>query len=159
MEKIQTKRTILRRFRHSDLNNMILLESDPDVMRFTPSRIPQGIEKTEARLKSLLEKEAAYAPLGVWAVELKDTADFVGWFMLIKTEFEIPVKHARKNEILENKFENAQGRIDTQHLLISTLLPPAVKMFIEELEKEVDQLCGDRYRHTTDQRQPAVASK
>ena len=62
-----------------------------------------------------------------------------------------PLKHARKSEILEDKFENTQGPIDTQHLLISTLLPPAVKMFIQELEKEVDQLCGDRYRHTVDQ--------
>ena len=62
-----------------------------------------------------------------------------------------PLKHARKSEILEDKFETTQGPIDTQHLLISTLLPPAVKMFIQELEKEVDQLCGDRYRHTADQ--------
>jgi ribosomal-protein-alanine N-acetyltransferase len=90
MEKLQTRRTILRRFRLSDLNNMIRLESDPDVMKFTPSRIPQAVDKTEARLKSLIDKESAYAPLGVWAVELKDTADFVGWFMLIKTEYEIP---------------------------------------------------------------------
>lgn len=62
-----------------------------------------------------------------------------------------PVKHARKTEILEDKFENMQGPIDTQHLLISTLLPPAVKMFIQELEKEVDQLCGQRYRHSEEQ--------
>jgi hypothetical protein len=61
------------------------------------------------------------------------------------------LKHARKSEVLVDKFENPQGPIDTQHLLISTLLPPAVKMFIQELEKEVDQLCGDRYRHTADQ--------
>lgn len=59
-----------------------------------------------------------------------------------------PLKHARKKDILEDKFENSQGSIDTQHLLISTLLPPAIKMFIQELEKEVDQLCGERYRHT-----------
>lgn len=58
-----------------------------------------------------------------------------------------PRKYAKKVEVLENKFENSQGPIDTQHLLISALLPPAVKMFIQELEKEVDQLCGDRYRH------------
>jgi len=62
-----------------------------------------------------------------------------------------PVKHARKTEILEDKFENMQGPIDTQHLLISTLLPPAVKMFIQELEKEVDQLSGQRYRHSEEQ--------
>jgi transposase-like protein len=61
------------------------------------------------------------------------------------------LKHARKTEIFEDQFENSQGPIDTQHLLISTLLPPAVKMFMQELEKEVDQLCGDRYRHTIDQ--------
>ncbi|MEN0060414.1 MAG: hypothetical protein AAGB31_16355 [Bdellovibrio sp.] len=62
-----------------------------------------------------------------------------------------PLKHARKEEIIEDKFESMQGPIDTQHLLISTLLPPAVKMFIQELEKEVDQLCGSRYRHSDDQ--------
>lgn len=58
-----------------------------------------------------------------------------------------PLKHAKKSEILENKFENLEGPIETQHLLISTLLPPAVKAFIAECEKEVDQLCGERYRH------------
>jgi len=58
-----------------------------------------------------------------------------------------PLKHALREDILADKFEGLSGPIDTQHLLISTLLPPAVKAFIEELEKEVDQLCGSRYRH------------
>ncbi len=51
-----------------------------------------------------------------------------------------PLKHARRSEVLENM----QGPIDTQHLLISTLLPPAVKMFIQELEKEVNQGDGKK---------------
>lgn len=58
-----------------------------------------------------------------------------------------PLKHAKKSDILEDKFENLDGPIETQHLLISTLLPPAVKAFVAECEKEVDQLCGERYRH------------
>jgi transposase-like protein len=58
-----------------------------------------------------------------------------------------PLIHAKKKDVLEDKFENLEGPIDTQHLLISTLLPPAVKAFITECEKEVDRLCGDRYRH------------
>lgn len=90
MEKILTKRAILRRFRLTDLDNMILLESDPDVMKFTPSRKPHTKEKSEERLKSLIQKEVIYAPLGVWALELQDTAEFIGWLMLIKTEFEVP---------------------------------------------------------------------
>jgi hypothetical protein len=64
-----------------------------------------------------------------------------------------PLKHARKADILENKFESTQGPINTQHSLISMMLPPAVKMFIEDLEKEVTVLCGDRYRHTAEPHQ------
>ncbi len=55
--------------------------------------------------------------------------------------------HAKKSDILEGKFENLDGPIETQHLLISTLLPPAVKAFIAECEAEVDKLCGERYQH------------
>lgn len=58
-----------------------------------------------------------------------------------------PLTHARRSDVLEDKFEGLEGPIDTQHLLISTLLPPAVKAFIKECENEVDQLCGDRYKH------------
>lgn len=58
-----------------------------------------------------------------------------------------PLIHARRQDILEEKFEGIEGPIDTQHLLISTLLPPAIKKFIEECEREVEQLCGERYKH------------
>ena len=58
-----------------------------------------------------------------------------------------PLKHARRQDILAEKFEGLDGPIDTQHLLISTLLPPAIKNFIEECEREVEQLCGKRYKH------------
>lgn len=57
------------------------------------------------------------------------------------------LKHARRQDILGKKFEGLQGPIDTQHLLISTLLPPAIKMFLEECLLEVEQLCGERYKH------------
>lgn len=55
--------------------------------------------------------------------------------------------HAKKSAVLANRFENTDGPIDTQHLLISTLLPPAVKAFIAECESEVNKLCGERYLH------------
>jgi putative transposase len=58
-----------------------------------------------------------------------------------------PLIHARRQDILEEKFLGLEGPIDTQHLLISTLLPPAIKMFIEDCLREVEQLCGERYKH------------
>lgn len=57
------------------------------------------------------------------------------------------LNHAKQDEIVADKFENLEGPIDTQHLLISTLLPPAVKAFIEQCSQEVDVLCGTRYEH------------
>lgn len=57
------------------------------------------------------------------------------------------LKYARRQDILADRFEGLDGPIDTQHLLISTLLPPAVKKFIEECEREVGRLCGARYKH------------
>ena len=59
-----------------------------------------------------------------------------------------PLKHAKRKDILENKFEDFEmAPIDSQHLLISALLPPAVRAFMQELEREVDQVCGGRYEH------------
>ena len=58
------------------------------------------------------------------------------------------LKYAKKSDIESDIFvgENDQS-IDSQHLLISMLLPSAVKMFLQELENEVEQLCGSRSKH------------
>lgn len=58
-----------------------------------------------------------------------------------------PLKHARRQDILAGNFEGLHGPIDSQHMLISALLPPAVKAFLEECEREVERLCGSRYQH------------
>ena len=58
-----------------------------------------------------------------------------------------PLVHAKPDDILNNKFEGFEGPIDTQHMLISMMLPPAVKAFIEEIGREVNQICGSRYSH------------
>ncbi len=82
MENISTTRTLLRRLRPSDLSAMRLLESDPLVMQFTPSRVPQSLEQTRKRLEGQIAKQSSLAPFGVWAAELKADSEFVGWFML-----------------------------------------------------------------------------
>ena len=58
-----------------------------------------------------------------------------------------PLKHAQREDILADRFEGVDGPIDAQHLLISALLPPAVKAFMQEIEREVESLCGSRYEH------------
>lgn len=85
---IELERLRLRRFNLSDLQNMIELESDPDVMKFTPSRVPFSAERSKERLQDLISKEASHGDLGAWAAEFKDSGDFLGFFMLLNRELE-----------------------------------------------------------------------
>lgn len=87
---MQSNRLQFRRFNSSDLINLRALESDPEVMHFTSLGRALSEEQTITRLQSLLAKEQEREPLGVWAVELRDGRDFVGWFMLLKNNSETP---------------------------------------------------------------------
>ena len=59
------------------------------------------------------------------------------------------LKPVNREQILGDCIEGAEGeQIDSQHTLISMLLPPAVKVFFSELEGELEKLCGNRYSHT-----------
>jgi putative transposase len=64
------------------------------------------------------------------------------------------LKPISAEEARTDQWEDAQGAaIDSQHALISLMLPSAVKAFYAELESEVEALCGKRYsRGTTAQR-------
>lgn len=84
MDQLETARLRLRRPEAHDLTHMCELESDPEVVRFTPMAVPLAPERTEARLREQIAKQTERAPLGIWIAETK-TGDFVGWFMLLKT--------------------------------------------------------------------------
>jgi ribosomal-protein-alanine N-acetyltransferase len=81
---IETSRTLLRSFTEDDLANLRLLDADPDIMKWTPAKIPQTFKQSKIRLARYKEMQ------GVWACELKDTQEFVGWFMLIPTDLDYP---------------------------------------------------------------------
>jgi len=54
-----------------------------------------------------------------------------------------PISH---EQVRENLIEGKDGQLlDSQHLLISMLLPASVKAFLEELENEVETVCGARH--------------
>ena len=55
--------------------------------------------------------------------------------------------YVKRADAMADRFEGSEGPIDTQHMLISMMLPPAIKEFIREMEKEVETICSARYRH------------
>lgn len=83
--EMHTLRTFLRRLQPSDLKYMQDLESDPEVMRFTPSRIPLSTAQTQERMRVQIEQQPDREPFGIWLAEEREGGAFIGWFMLVPT--------------------------------------------------------------------------
>jgi len=80
---LETERMTLRRLTPADTENLVTLESDPDVMRFLGNGQPTPrlvIERgTLPRMLGCYEKLGG---LGYWAAESNHDGEFLGWFEL-----------------------------------------------------------------------------
>ncbi len=73
---IATERLILRNWRASDLQPFARLNADPAVMEFFPKALSEEESNAmAARIKDRIEREG----WGLWAVERKDTGEFIGF--------------------------------------------------------------------------------
>ncbi|HQZ09605.1 MAG TPA: GNAT family N-acetyltransferase, partial [Ornithinibacter sp.] len=71
-----TERLVLRQWRESDLEPFARLNADPEVMRWFPA--PLSRDQSDAmvdRLSGLIEAES----WGMWALERRDTGEFIGF--------------------------------------------------------------------------------
>jgi [ribosomal protein S5]-alanine N-acetyltransferase len=80
---LQTSRLILRHLNEDDLDDLVILDSDPDVMHF----INGGITITrqaiaENFLPYVLSYRTGEQNLGFWAIIEKSTQEFIGWIFL-----------------------------------------------------------------------------
>ena len=79
---LETERLILRQLTEEDADNLFELDSDPEVVRFTPDAgKPKDytVIQTEIipRFLALYEQYEGY---GVWAAVEKSSQAFIGWF-------------------------------------------------------------------------------
>ena len=78
---LQTERLVLRRFTDDDVENLVELDSDPEVMRFINGGRPTGRDEVVNEiLPAFLDYYARFAGYGFWAAVEKSTDRFVGWF-------------------------------------------------------------------------------
>ena len=74
--QLETSRLILRPWKESDLKPFYALNSNPEVMRYFPGCLTQ--EQSDAlahKFQRMIETQA----WGLWAVELKQGGDFIGF--------------------------------------------------------------------------------
>lgn len=76
----ETDRLILRRFTTDDVDNLVELDSDPEVMlRITGGRPTPREEIESETLPAFLGYYRKYPGFGFWAIIEKGTDQFVGW--------------------------------------------------------------------------------
>jgi RimJ/RimL family protein N-acetyltransferase len=78
---LETERLELRRFTDEDIENLVELDSDPEVMHFINGGRPTPRDEIENEfLPAILGHYERYAGYGFWAAVEKSTGQFVGWF-------------------------------------------------------------------------------
>jgi RimJ/RimL family protein N-acetyltransferase len=77
---LETNRLTLRRFTEADEDNLVELDSDPEVMRFLNGGKPTPREDFRSWMPALLGWYERYEGLGYWAAQEKSTGGFLGWF-------------------------------------------------------------------------------
>ncbi|MCO6005130.1 GNAT family N-acetyltransferase [Actinoallomurus purpureus] len=77
---LETNRLTLRRFTEADEDNLVELDSDPEVMRFLNGGRPTPREEVRSRLPALFGYYERFEGFGYWAAEEKSTGRFLGWF-------------------------------------------------------------------------------
>jgi RimJ/RimL family protein N-acetyltransferase len=77
----ETERLTLRRFTMADLDNLVVLDGDPEVMHFiTGGRTTSREELETDFLPAFLSYYERFDGYGFWAAIEKSTGEFLGWF-------------------------------------------------------------------------------
>ena len=80
---LETDRLILRRFTEQDVDNLVDLDSDPEVMRFITGGPPTPREVlADDHIPHYLNYYERFEGYGFWVVIERSTGDFLGWFHL-----------------------------------------------------------------------------
>src|SRR5438067_2905198 len=75
--RLETPRLVIRSYEPADAAGMLRVFGDPDVRRYLPPGPEPTLERMQASVERriAIERERGY---GLWAVERKDTGEFIG---------------------------------------------------------------------------------
>jgi [ribosomal protein S5]-alanine N-acetyltransferase len=79
---LQSQRIQLRNFTLNDYGLLYQLDSNPAVMKFLGNGLPSTPERIRENLRLIVSKYEEWKSFGLWAAELKETNEFIGWFAL-----------------------------------------------------------------------------
>lgn len=75
-DEVRTARLLMRRWREPDREPFAALNADPEVMRYFPAPLDRAASDS---LVDLIEQRFEEQGFGLWALEVAETGDFVGF--------------------------------------------------------------------------------
>jgi len=84
---LRTERVVIRPYREDDATGLHEVFGSPEVMKWTPSPPSKDVAETAQRLARAMAFTARQPPgMGLWALELNDTSEFLGQVGLFPVE-------------------------------------------------------------------------
>ena len=83
---LETERLVLREFTVDDVDNLVELDADPEVVRWTPDEQTTRDQVEQEFLPYYFRLYVKTPGFGFWGVEDKITGEFLGWFHLRPTD-------------------------------------------------------------------------
>lgn len=100
---LETERLILREFTGNDADNLFLLDSNPEVMRWGNGGNPTNYETIKNQsLPKMIKYYEKYEHYGIWAALEKLSHEFIGWFHFypaIENKFAVELRIVTDDEI------------------------------------------------------------
>ncbi len=79
---LETEQLALKKLKLEDLDLFVDLDSDPAVMHYITDGVPRERSHYEERIPELLKYISENPGLGLWPTYLKETNEFIGWYIL-----------------------------------------------------------------------------
>ena len=109
---LETERLILTPIQLEDMPLLVELDSNPEVMRFITDGKPQTEEHYRKRIPELIAYMEKNPGLGLWITRLKETNEFIGWYILkhLPNNGEVEVGFRIKEQFWNKGYSTEAGK-------------------------------------------------
>ncbi|NJN86189.1 MAG: GNAT family N-acetyltransferase [Leptolyngbyaceae cyanobacterium SL_7_1] len=150
---LETDRLILRTFCLEDAGLLCELDRDPEVMRHISKGRPTSMEVIQERLSNWLGYYEKSGDLGFWAVHLRSTKEFVGWFHLKPSSFfsgEIELGYRLQRQVWGQGYATEGGKALIERSFAQTAIDRiiATTLAYNYASRRVMEKCGLRFERS-----------
>lgn len=114
---LETERLSLVPLAMKHIDNLADLDSDPEVMHFITDGVPRDRKHQEEAVPRVIKYMEENPGLGLWVAFLRDTDEFMGWYILkhLPDDGEVEVGFRLKKKFWGNGYSTEAGKKLIQH--------------------------------------------